>query len=100
MLACCARPPPPTTLDDEAPRIVNAFLGLDDALPMRAAGLCLAAPGKDGMPVTFTRRVMGVPEPTSFVVTTRSGAQKTPVCATLSPANTAGKRHTVLLVGE
>lgn len=99
-LVGCARPPPRTTLDDEAPRLVNAFFGLDDALPMRAAGLCLAAPGKDGMPVTFTRRVVGVPEPTSFTVTTRAGAKKTPVCATLSPANAPGKRHTVLLIGE
>ena len=50
-------PPPNTALDDQPPRMVNAFFGLDDALPMRAAGICLEAPGADGMPVTFSRGV-------------------------------------------
>jgi hypothetical protein len=80
--------------------LVNAFFGLDDALPSRAAVLCLAAPGKDGMPVTFSRRVVGDVDPDAFTVTTRSGARKKPLCATTSPANARSKRHTVLLIGD
>jgi hypothetical protein len=100
VVMACARPPPRTRLDDEPPRLVNAFFGLDDALPARAAGLCLAAPGKDGMPVTFSRRVAGPLAPVAFTVVTRSGARKTAVCATTSPASARSKRHTVLLIGD
>ncbi len=100
VVMACARPPPHTRLDDEPPRLVNAFFGLDDALPARAAGLCLAAPGKDGMPVTFSRRVAGSVPPTAFTVITRSGVRKTPLCATTSPASGRSKRHTVLLIGD
>jgi hypothetical protein len=35
-----------------------------------------------------------------FVVVTKSGAQKTPVCVTLAPAVGAGELRTVLLIGE
>jgi len=36
----------------------------------------------------------------AFTVVTRSGQQKTPVCASLRPADGPGERHTVLLVGD
>jgi hypothetical protein len=99
-------PPPNTALDDQPPRIVSAFFGLDDALPMRAARICLEAPGADGMPVTFSRRVVGSGfrdaevSASAFTVITRSGAHKTPACATLAPAIESSERHTVLLVGD
>lgn len=91
--------PPATALDREPPRLLNAFFGLDDALPPRSWVLCRAGPGRDGMPVTFSRRVISV-DPSDFVVVTRSGVRKTPECATLRPADGASERHTVLLIGD
>lgn len=98
--------PPRTTLDDQPPRLVSAFFGLDDALPDNAVNICLEAPGADGMPVTFSRRVLGTGleganvSAEAFTVTTRSGATKTPACATLRPASESSEGHTVLLVGD
>lgn len=80
--------------------LLNAFFGLDDSLPVAAAGLCLGAPGKDGMPVTFSQRLSAAPTPRVFAITTRSGATKTPLCATTAPANERSENHTVLLIGE
>jgi hypothetical protein len=91
--------PPATVLDREPPQLLNAFFGLDDALPPVSRIFCLTAPGRDGMPVTFSRRVISV-EPKDFVVVTRSGVRKTPECATLRPADRASERHTVLLIGD
>ncbi len=102
--AVAAKPPalPRTSLDDEPPRLVSAFFGLDHALPRKAFRLCRQAPGMDGIPVTFSRRVLGGPhlDPKAFTVVTRSGARRQPLCATTAPAHAAGKNHTVLLVGE
>jgi hypothetical protein len=91
--------PPATVLDREPPQLLNAFFGLDDALPPGSRVLCRTGPGRDGMPVTFSRRVMSV-DPSDFVVVTRSGVRKTPACATLRPADGALERHTVLLIGD
>ena len=45
-LVACANSPAPagTTLDDQSPRMVSAFFGLDNALPS----------DMDGMPVIFS----------------------------------------------
>ncbi len=91
--------PPATALDREPPQLLNAFFGLDDALPSLSRVLCRTGPGRDGMPVTFSRRVISV-DPSDFVVVTRSGVRKTPECATLRPADGALERHTVLLIGD
>jgi hypothetical protein len=99
-LAACARVPPRSSLDDGPVRLLNAFFGLDDAIPMNAVGLCLDAPGSDGMPVTFSHRLASQPAPEAFSVTTRSGATKTPRCATTRPANARSENHTVLLLGD
>ncbi len=102
LLGCPRRPLTPvrTTLDEAPPRLVSAFFGLDDALPEGARGLCWSAPGKDGLPVTFSRRVAGAVAPESFTVWTRSGVAKHPTCATTRPADERAERHTVLLIGE
>jgi len=81
--------PERTSLDGQPPRMVSAFFGLDNALR-----------GRDGMPVTFSRRVEEPIEPAAFTVVTRSGARHQPSVATTRPANEAAKRHTVLLIGE
>jgi hypothetical protein len=85
--------PETTALDVHPPRMVSAFFGLDDALPLRATF-------QDGMPVTFSRRVNEPIEPAAFTITTRSGKRLQPSFATTRPANDAAKRHTVLLIGE
>ena len=93
---------PRTDLDDAPPRMLSAFFGLDDRLPPIAAQFYAEAPGKDGLPVTFTRRVLGGPivDPKAFTVKTRSGALHQPLFATLAPASAPGKGHTVLLIGQ
>lgn len=93
---------PKTNLDFEPPRMVSAFFGLDNALPKIATQFHPEAPGKDGMPVTFSRRVLGGPivNPKAFTVKTRSGALRQPLFATTAPASALGKGHTVLLIGD
>lgn len=84
-----------------AAQILDAFFGLDDALPFAANALCPGGGGMDGMPVTFSRRVgVDAPEADAFRVTTRAGRVLTPRCATLRPALAPTKRHTVLLIGD
>ena len=89
--------PGKTSLDDAPPRMVSAFFGLDNDLPQRRPR---AMRGRDGMPVTFSRRVEGPIDPAAFTVVTRSGARHQPTVATTRPANDAAKRHTVLLIGD
>jgi hypothetical protein len=96
----CATALPVTTLEDEPPRLLNAFFGLDDALPDGVFWLCPGGGGTDGMPVTFSRRLSGTVPPAAFAVVLRSGLKKTPLCATTAPANEASEHHTVLLVGD
>jgi hypothetical protein len=79
---------------------VSAFFGLDHAMPDASRFLCRGAPGKDGIPVTFSRRVVGEIDPRVFSVHTRSGAILHPECATTAPANQRFENHTVLIVGE
>ena len=57
--------PERTSLDDQPPRMVSAFFGLDNDLPRRRLR---SMPGLDGMPVTFSRRVEGPVEPAAFTV--------------------------------
>lgn len=97
----CAKPlPPKTTLNEQPTRMVSAFFGLDHAMPESSRGLCFSAPGQDGMPVTFSRRVVGDFSPSAFAVKTRSGRVLRPSCATTRPAAAPSKNHTVLLIGE
>lgn len=98
--ACATKPVPRTTLDTEPARIVSAFFGLDNQMPQIARLICFSAPGKDGMPVTFSRRIAGAIDPKAFSIRTVSGAIHHPVCATLKPADAQAKRHTVLLIGD
>ena len=90
----------PTPLDEQPLRMVSAFFGLDNALGPRSALLWRSAPGMDGMPVVFSRRVEKPIDPTAFTVVTRSGARLQPGFATTRPANGVDQRHTVLLIGE
>lgn len=81
--------------------LLSAFFGLDNALPAQAAGLCIRAPGRDGMPVIFSQEINPYSlQPEDFAVTSASGVVSTPLCATLSPAVDTGELRTVLLIGE
>lgn len=82
------------------PALLSAFFGLDDALPAQAFLLCTSAPGADGMPVVFSRRLLADPDPEAFEVTRRSGTTTRAACATRAPARGADEGHTILLAGD
>lgn len=44
----------PATVIRQAPELLSAFFGLDQALPSRANLICSGAKGQDGMPVIFS----------------------------------------------
>ena len=84
-----------------APQALDAFFGLDDALPIASIFLCSQAPGKDGMPITFTHSLNHDDvTPDKFRVITASGAKLMPECATLAPAVDGNESKTVLLIGD
>jgi hypothetical protein len=108
-LAGCARtaqPASPATAAAEdagghRARLLTAFFGLDNALPIAANRLCLGASGRDGMPVVLSHTIdASTLDREDFRVITRSGAESTPFCVTLAPALDAGELRTVLLIGE
>ena len=93
LAGCAATPPLPTALDQQPPELVSAFFGLDDSLPSQSIAICPEAPGRDGMPVTFSRRVVGSGiqgarvNAAAFTVVTRSRQQMTPVGRPSDPAS-------------
>jgi len=105
MFSLCVFMPAALTAEEvreDAPvALLSAFFGLDNDLPFLANMLCLGASGQDGMPVVLSHTV----DPESlqaedFVVVSRSGAERTPHCVTLRPAQDPGELRTVLLIGE
>ncbi|MEM9623959.1 MAG: hypothetical protein AAF993_20130 [Pseudomonadota bacterium] len=85
----------------EAPQLLSAFFGLDNALPFRANRLCLGASGKDGMPVVLSHTIDDdTLDAEDFQVTTQAGQRLSPHCVTLRPAEDPGEGRTVLLIGE
>lgn len=100
---------PPILLSAETPsinaereaKVLSAFFGLDNDLPLKSLLLSWHAPGKDGMPVIFSQEV----DPNSldtddFEITTESGQKLKPKVITLNPANEEFELRTVLLIGE
>ena len=91
---------PPINQQREA-RVLSAFFGLDNALPLRAVALTWKAPGKDGMPVVFSEEI----DPNSldasdFNIRTAKGNSLDVDVVTLRPAAEAFELRTVLLIGE
>lgn len=83
------------------PRILTAFFGLDNALPLRARLMYKEAPGKDGMPLVFSHELdPKTLEGADFAVTTKSGNIYPVEAASLLPANEEFELRTVLLIGE
>lgn len=106
-LAGCARsaqPAPPAAATDASgrpARLLSAFFGLDNALPVTANRLCLGASGKDGMPVVLSHTIdTSTLQREDFRVVTRSGAESIPSCVTLAPALDPGELRTALLIGD
>jgi hypothetical protein len=82
-------------------KVLSAFFGLDNALPIAAIGLSWQAPGKDGMPVVFSHELNPTTlEASDFKVKTAKGNLFDVNVVTLRPAMEAFELRTVLLIGE
>jgi hypothetical protein len=98
-----------TRLSDSVPdidktreaKILTAFFGLDNGLPLGSKALYKHAPGKDGMPLVFSLEVdPSTLDATDFEVTTKNGASFEVEAVTLLPAEEEFELRTVLLIGE
>ena len=82
-------------------KVLSAFFGLDNALPLAAIGLSWKAPGKDGMPVVFSHELNPTTiEASDFKIKTAKGNMFDVEVVTLRPAIEAFELRTVLLIGE
>jgi len=91
---------PPINQQREA-KVLSAFFGLDNALPLRAIGLSWMAPGKDGMPVVFSHEIGPQSlDVSDFKIKTAKGRLLDVDMVTLRPASEAFELRTVLLIGE
>lgn len=82
-------------------RVISAFFGIDNSLPLRAIFLYPKAPGKDGMPVVFSQEVdPSTLDNLDFEVLTKNGKMLKVEYVTLNPANEEFELRTVLLIGE
>ena len=90
-----------TSENNQPPRLLSAFFGLDNALPFVANRLCFGAWRKDGMPVVMSHTLRAETlEPEDFQIIRQSGISTAPNCVTLRPAQDIGENRTVLLIGE
>ncbi|TNE49000.1 MAG: hypothetical protein EP343_14065 [Deltaproteobacteria bacterium] len=84
-------------------RLLSAFFGLDNTLtlPRWARPVCPQAVKKDGMPIVFSEEIDQTSmQPTDFLIVTKSGKKKTPICVTLRPAGEEDEDRTALLIGD
>lgn len=82
-------------------KVLTAFFGLDNSLPLQATLLYYKAMGKDGMPIVFSQEI----DPLSlnnqyFEVITSNNEIFEVEYVTLKPANEEFELRTVLLIGE
>lgn len=79
--------------------LLSAGWGLDDALPPFPD--CPASLGRDGLPVVLDAEVDNLTlDAADFEVEVASGDRRTPICATLLPAQEENEDRTVLLIGD
>ncbi len=91
---------PPISQQREA-KVLSAFFGLDNALPIAAIGLSWKAPGKDGMPIVFSLELdPATLDASDFKIKTAKGNLLDVDVVTLRPAIEAFELRTVLLIGE
>lgn len=87
---------------DAAARLLSAFFGLDNGLPLpTSAPIYRGAGGADGMPVIFSQEIeQATMQVGDFRVIRQSGALGELTCVTLAPALDSGELRTALLIGE
>ncbi len=83
-------------------KILSAFYGLDDALPIISnKAICKGAGKNDGMPVIFSHEIdLASMQAGDFQITTASGKIGKITCVTLAPADDKGELRTVLIAGH
>jgi hypothetical protein len=82
-------------------KLLSAFFGLDDAMPLKTMGIWSKAPGKDGMPLVFSHEIDPTTlNPNVFQITTQKGNKLNVAFATFKPAIEEFELRTILLIGE
>jgi hypothetical protein len=82
-------------------KILTAFFGLDNSLPLRSMALYANAPGKDGMPLVFSVEVdPATLDASDFRLTAANGAVFDVEAVTLLPAEEEFELRTALLIGD
>ena len=84
-------------------QILSAFFGLDNAprIRFRTIVACRGFKGGDGMPVIFSEEIDETTlDAEDFRITTASGTIGQVGCVTLRPADEAGEKRTVLVIGD
>lgn len=82
-------------------KVLTAFFGLDNELPLFASLLYYRALGKDGMPLVFSEEIdPRTLDNTDFEVITKNGDSFDVEFVTLRPANEEFELRTVLFIGE
>ncbi len=82
-------------------RVLTAFFGIDNELPLFASFLYWKALGKDGMPLVFSQEVdPSSLDVTDFEIITENGTRFQAEHVTLMPANEEFELRTTLLIGE
>ena len=106
---CACNIAPDYVLSDSIPqkdktreaKVLSAFFGLDNDLPLIAVGISLKAPGKDGMPVVFSHELdPSTLDETDFKVKTSKGEFYDVDIVTLRPSIEVFELRTVLLIGD
>ncbi len=83
--------------------LLSAFFGLDNSrrIRFRTVLACRGFKGSDGMPVIFSTEIdNNTLDVGDFLVKTASGKIGRVGCVTLRPADEAGEKRTVLVIGE
>ncbi len=82
-------------------KILSAFFGLDNDMPLRSAGIWRNAPGKDGMPLVFSHEINPATLDISDIqISMQNGNKIFPSFVTFKPAIEEFELRTVLLIGE
>ncbi len=82
-------------------KILTAYFGLDNALPLQAIFIHKDAVGKDGMPMVLSLEVdPSTVDASDFEITSKDGTVYGVEAATLFPAEEAFELRTIVLIGE
>ncbi|MEL6944104.1 MAG: hypothetical protein AAFO82_15700, partial [Bacteroidota bacterium] len=91
---------PPITKTREV-KMLSAFFGLDDALPLRARLIWKGAPGKDGMPIVLSHEIdPNTLDASDFQIKTQQGDIREVEHVSYRPAVEEFELRTLLLIGH